>query len=96
MVANTWHAFTEQSIERNASTSGGVYRIDTRDDCIYVGQASNIRRRLLEHVRGESDQSGCILRNKATLFRYELIADKNDRDEREQELIDNLDPECNR
>ncbi len=96
MAANTWHAFTEQNIKDNASSSAGVYRIDTRDDCIYVGQASDIESRLLEHVRGQSDQSGCIKRWKSSLFLYVLISSKKDRDDREQKWIDEKKPKCNK
>ena len=66
------------------------------DDCIYVGQASNLESRLLEHVRGQSDQSGCIKRWKSSLFRYVLVSGKKDRDDREQKWIDDNNPKCNK
>ena len=95
MAEKTWHRFTEESIQENASNSAGVYQIDAGSTVVYVGQSRTIRDRLLEHKKGESDQSGCINGQGSDWFRYELIADEKKRLEREKELIEELNPVCN-
>ena len=96
MAEKTWHRFTEQSIKENAPDSAGVYQIDAGSTVVYVGQSQTIKSRLLEHKKGDSDQSGCINGQGSDWFRYELIADEKKRLEREQELVEALNPVCNK
>ena len=87
------YSFTEDGIQQNAPIDGGVYLIHSETKWVYAGQASNLDRRLKEHVRGTSDQSRCIRRHNAKYFRYEVI--DGDRDDREKELINQYKPTCN-
>ena len=94
--------YTEEGIGRDAPCSPGVYwiaqvHLETGQiKYIYVGQATDIRGRLVEHVRGESDQSECINYRLPDHFFYEVIHDPDARTFRERALIASLDPDCNR
>jgi excinuclease UvrABC nuclease subunit len=90
------HKFSEFGIFNSASTQSGVYAIYNSTKWIYVGEAQDIQARLFSHLRGESDQSTCILRNGPTGFDFELAPALVVRKIRERFWIDRLDPVCNR
>ncbi len=90
------HAFSEVGIIMGAPTKGGVYLIDKPGTAIYIGESGNIQDRLLEHYRKQSGQSACIWRNNPRTFSYEIVRGEAARKRREQELIRQLRPVCNR
>jgi excinuclease UvrABC nuclease subunit len=87
--------FTAAGIIASAPRSSGVYGIFNENEWIYVGESADMETRLLEHVRGTSDQSGCILRRKPTGFLCEPCSELT-RTLRELVLIRELSPTCNR
>jgi excinuclease UvrABC nuclease subunit len=84
-----WYRFKEDIYL--APTAEGVYLLgDNIPNIIYAGRADNIRERLDQHP----DQNNPCLRRK--IIRYFAYETNNDSENREQELIDRYDPECNR
>ena len=66
--------YTRYDIERYAPTSPGVYNIEQSSGrSVYIGEAENIQRRLLQHWRGYSDESDCINSNFPEFFDYEIV-----------------------
>ena len=94
-MEDKWYGFSEQAIQNNVPHSPGVYRIATSHSEVYVGQSTDLQHRLLEHVRGESDQSACIKRNGATIFLYAIRYDQGNRSDLEEEWITRYKPICN-
>lgn len=90
------YPYSKSSIQANAPARSGVYLIDSPKHWIYVGEAGDIQGRLLEHYSGASDQSDCIDRYNPATFDYELVAGRDARKERQDELIRRLGPQCNR
>ena len=80
--------FTQAGIEQLIEDQHGVYGIFRGGTWIYVSMG-DIRRRLLDHLGGDN---ACILRENPTDYVSELTANANDR---EKELIAELDPICN-
>ena len=60
--------FTEEGIESLDCPGCGIYGIFNADGCIYIGQAGDIKKKLLEHLRGQSMQSARILQNRPTYY----------------------------
>jgi hypothetical protein len=85
--------FTESGIQSMNSGQAGCYGIFNSRGCIYVGQSDDIRLRLLQHLRGQSDQAGCIWEYGPT---YCLgVVGWMDRFAEERRLIAELRPVCN-
>lgn len=89
--ATTGHVYDEASINVAAPQASGVYGIYTDQAWIYVGESNDLRRRLLEHVRGDNP---CITRAQATGFVFELSPSAA-RVARQNQLILELRPSCN-
>jgi excinuclease UvrABC nuclease subunit len=89
------YAFSEAGIATYAPRGSGVYGIYNGSTWIYVGEAGDMEARLYAHLRGESDQSGRIARQKPTHYVFEE-SDAWNRKARETALIRELDPVCNR
>lgn len=85
------HRFARESIELNAPESSGVYGLFSAL-WIYIGEADNIRARLLEHFDGD-DHDPCIAHHQPTGFAFELIPPA-DRGRRQEQLIKELLPIC--
>ena len=85
------HRFARESIELNAAESSGVYGLFSAL-WIYIGEADNIRARLLEHFDGD-DHDPCIAHHQPTGFAFELIPPA-DRSRRQEQLIKELLPIC--
>jgi excinuclease UvrABC nuclease subunit len=64
-------SFTAISIQNNAPSSSGVYGLSNSDEWIFVGEASNIRNALLEHLR---ETNGMPASHKPRGFSYELTS----------------------
>lgn len=91
----TGYDFSEAGISKYAPRGSGVYGIYNSSTWIYVGEAGDMEARLYAHLRGESDQSGRIARQKPTHYVFEEV-DASKRTARETSLIRELDPVCNR
>ncbi len=77
----------------NAPISEGVYFLSENasdDGVVYVGKADNLRERLSQHPDPENP---CLQRKNISYFAYEVT---NNSENREQELIDECEPDCNR
>jgi excinuclease UvrABC nuclease subunit len=88
------YPFSETGIATYAPRGSGVYGIYNSQKWIYVGEAKDMEARLYAHLRGESDQSACILKNSPTLYQFESC-DATTRMKRETALIQEFDPVCN-
>lgn len=84
--------FTRTSILANAPESSGVYALFNEGVWIYIGEAKNLKERLLEHLTNE--QNPCVARSKLQLFAYELAAPAY-RVARQDALILEMHPTCN-
>ena len=65
--------------------------------CFYVGQANDLKSRLLLHLSG-TEVNDCIkinLRKYNCGFEYASVSKQNDRDGIEKYLYDHYKPECN-
>ena len=62
-------AFTAISVQNNAPSSSGVYGLSNSDEWIFIGEASNIRSALLEHLR---EVNGMPAARKPRGFSFEL------------------------
>ncbi len=93
--SNHGYRFTEAGIAAYAPRESGVYGIYNNNSWIYIGEAGDMEARLYAHLRGESDQSARIQRQNPTLYVFERC-DARNRLAREQTLIRELNPICNR
>jgi hypothetical protein len=62
-------SFTAVSVQNNAPSSSGVYGLSNSNEWIFIGEASNIRNALMEHLR---EVNGMSLSHKPRGFSYEL------------------------
>ena len=90
------YPYNESSIQANAPARSGVYVIDSPQNWIYVGESADVRDRLLDHYSGATEQSNCIDRYDPATFDYELVSGRDARKKRQDELIERLDPKCNK
>jgi excinuclease UvrABC nuclease subunit len=88
------YPFTEAGIASYAPRGSGVYGIFNSREWIYVGESKDMEARLYAHLRGESEQSPCILNHRPTGFIFETC-DSATRTAREFALIRELSPICN-
>lgn len=92
----TFNPFSE-AFTQFAPHTGGLYVFleemnpDKTYPLIYIGQTSNLHRRLLDYVNGENP---CVLRN-AKHFSYKLIPNEQIRLNLEKHLIQKYQPKCN-
>ncbi len=84
-----WYNFPED-LNRAPSTEGVYLLGDTLQNVVYVGRADDLRERLSQHP----DPNNSCLQRKA--IKYFAFEETSNSEEREQELIDKYDPECNR
>jgi len=82
--------FQRESILRNAPECSGVYGLFSAF-WIYVGEAENLRARILKHLEGDDP---CIVRYRPSGFAFEP-ASPEDRHDRRQYLMKELQPLCN-
>lgn len=93
---------TEQSVKRLPISIGGVYRLSYKSSdgnyyVFYVGQAEDIRERLLQHLSA-SETNDCIksyLRTENCFFRYSKITKQYLRDATERKAYREYGPKCN-
>jgi len=84
--------FNRLSILANAPEASGVYVLFNRDGNVYVGETSNIRERLLQHLVNETN--ACVARSKPQFFAFELVV-SHQRVQRQNVLIVELRATCN-
>ncbi len=84
------YGWDRRAILRNAPEASGVYGL-YNVVWIYVGEADNIRARLLEHLAGDN---ACLIRYRPSGFAFELVAPEA-RSRRLDELIRQTEPLCN-
>lgn len=95
-------SFTEANVKLNAPKGAGIYilwvRLKTKKwSCYYVGQASNLQSRLLDHL-SDSEENKCIKDNVSKYtsgFEFTPVANADERDGIELFLYDHYSPECN-
>jgi hypothetical protein len=85
-------SFTAVSIQKNAPASSGVYGLSNGREWIFIGEAANIRARLMEHL--EETDSALTNRN-PTGFTFEECP-AGDRVFRQDVLVRQFEPFCNR
>jgi hypothetical protein len=83
------YKWNREAILANAPQRPGVYGLFNAL-WIYIGDASDIRARLLEHEAGDNP---CIAHYRPSGFAYELV-DDDDRSERRDEIAAQLEPLC--
>lgn len=49
-ISKNWSRASAQHIKSSAPTKGGVYELKAFGQLVYIGKASNLRRRLLRHL----------------------------------------------
>ena len=85
-------SFTAISVRKNAPECSGVYGLSNGREWLFVGEASNIQARLLEHL----EERGTLLTNqRPTGFTFEECA-PGERIPRQSALVRQLHPSCNR
>lgn len=84
------YLFQRECILKNAPESSGVYGLFNAF-WIYIGEAENLRARLLEHLDGDDPS---IVRFQPSGFAFELASPK-ERRRRHEQLIKELQPLCN-
>jgi excinuclease UvrABC nuclease subunit len=85
-------SFTAVSVQKNAPDSSGVYGLSNGCEWIFIGEASNIRARLMEHL---SEVDTALARRSPTGFTFELCS-PNKRITRQDALVRQFEPFCNR
>lgn len=85
-------SFTAISIRKNAPESSGVYGLSNGREWIFIGEANNIRARLMEHLQ----ETGTLLMDRMpTGFTLEECLPSH-RAARQDLLIRQFEPFCNR
>lgn len=84
-------SFTAISILKNAPSCSGVYALSNPREYVFIGEADDIRARLLEHL---AETGTALTSRKPTGFTFEICTPAN-RSSRQAELIRELTPYCN-
>ena len=100
---NGYFVYTDNNVHRYAPTKAGVYKIAVKQKAgklrvRYVGQASNIDRRLNEHLDMENESNECLadrIKKYLTKFSFAEIGDQDDRNGAELALYKHYQPSCN-
>ena len=93
--------YSVESVKSKVASMAGVYRLSARDDAgeyrvFYVGQANDLRARLLQHL-GDGEPNECIRteRKKPCKFRIVYVERQEGMDQVESETIQEFSPRCN-
>lgn len=98
-----FYTYSEANVKINAPEKAGIYLLwvelnDSKWKCFYVGQAGNLKKRLLEHL-SDSEENECI-KNKVKKYscgyEFAVIGKQADRDGIEKYLYEKYKPECNK
>lgn len=103
----TWSSFhssyTESAVKRYVPAEAGVYLLwvklkNGKWRCFYVGQGSDIKDRLFDHLSDDEENEG--IKNKVSKyicgFEYAKVSKQSDRDSIEKFLYDYYEPKCNK
>lgn len=85
--------FNRTSILANAPEASGVYALFNEGVWVYIGEAQNIKERLLQHLTNSHNTD--VTRANPQWFAYELVAAAY-RVARQDVLIAGLRPTCNK
>jgi len=92
---------TPDTVQKIVESKPGVYRMSSkRNDgkyyVFYVGQATDVRARLLQHL-GDNEENECIRseRVKDCVFRFTYVDSQRERDSVESQTIQEYNPNCN-
>ena len=97
---SAWRNYTEGDVKANAPTTAGVYLItcyqDSNPIIRYVGQAANLRSRLLDHL-SSSETNKCLIEHRQHRQDYCWIElpKQSERDAEESDKIKKYQPLCN-
>ena len=94
--------FSKENVVHYVTQSPGVYKLSLKLKNgnlkpFYVGQASDLRSRLLQHLATQ-EQDQCVrsnVRNYIVHFNWAVVDSKASRDCAETALFDHYSPECN-
>lgn len=84
--------FTATSVLKNAPDCSGIYAISNAREWIFIGEATDIRARLLEHLR---ERGTPLMGRNPTGFTFEICA-AGGRRSRHAQLVREFEPYCNR
>jgi hypothetical protein len=84
--------FSMDYVERYVPPASGVYGLSNAREWVYVGESDNVRAALMEHLR---EPRSAIMEHRPAGFTYELC-DLDRRYARQDRLIRELEPACNR
>lgn len=84
-------SFNRASIWRDAPANAGIYGLSNAREWIYIGISDDIRGDLLRHLDGDA----AVGERQPTGFTFEL-ARPGDRIARQDQLVRELEPYCNR
>ncbi len=85
-------SFTTSSVREHAPTLPGVYGVSNAREWIYIGAADNIQEALLLHLL---EPDSALLKHRPTGYVFE-ICDRAKRCERQDRLVLEYEPSCNR
>ena len=85
-------SFTAISIQKNAPDCSGVYALSNSREWVFIGEATDIRARLMEHL---AETSTSLTARKPTGFTFEICSPAN-RLSRCAALVHQFTPYCNR
>jgi hypothetical protein len=94
----TWNGtggfhFNRASIAANAPEASGVYALFNEGIWLYIGEAQNIKERLLQHLTNSHNPD--VTKANPQLFAYEMVAPAY-RVARQDVLIGAMCPTCNK
>jgi len=98
-----YSSYTETNVKNNVPEKEGIYLLwvklkNGKWKCFYVGQADNLKTRLLEHL-SDKEKNECIKTNVSKYtcgYEFALVSKQADRDGIEKYLYEYYSPECNK
>jgi excinuclease UvrABC nuclease subunit len=84
-------SFTANSILKNAPSCSGVYALSNPQEYVFIGEADDIRARLLQHL---TETGTALTARNPTGFTFEICSPA-DRCSRQAELVREFAPYCN-
>lgn len=85
------YPFSRASVDLSAPEESGIYVLRSETTWVYIGEAENIRARLIQHLSGDT---ACLSVFPRLTFSYELIIPAT-RAWRHEELVREFRPLCN-
>lgn len=100
--SNFFENLTPKIVNGYVPAISGIYviRVQKRDGswpCIYVGQALDISKRLLEHL-SDAEKNVCLknhVQDHVCGFHFAEVKKQSDRNDVERSLYNHYEPECN-